>query len=244
MRLRHRTVTLDWHNEYRYVRRVSIADDVARPLTRSGALRFVFWVSLAYLVVAAIEFTGSITQLVSNLAHRATGVQWTWDPSFPVPQPTGGQFYGGPYLVPGSTATFTEMTGTVAGLPIAALLSRTAGDVTLILTSAGIAACLVVLTNRMAAGVPFGRASHTALLWLAGIVVVGFETASVLHGIASSLFRQVMMGAPQAPDGVFVSSSDVSMFTLWPVYVGVAVLALAAVFRVGAAYRDDSDGLI
>ncbi|MFC4241836.1 hypothetical protein ACFOYW_00505 [Gryllotalpicola reticulitermitis] len=219
-------------------------EDAAQPLHKSGALRFVFWVSAAYLVVAAIELSSSVAGLVSDLRHRVAGIAWSWDPAFPVVQPSGNHFAGGPYLVPGSTAMFTQVAGTVANIPAAAIISRTAGDVVGTLTGAGIAACLLVLMSRVAAGAPFARSSQVALLWLAGVVLVGFELGTILHGIASAMVTEVMMGAPKTPDGAFFSSSDVSVLTLWPVYVAMALVGLAAVFRVGAAYRADSDGLV
>ena len=223
---------------------MSVIDEIARPLAKSGALRFVFWISLLYLVLAAIQLFGAVNQLLTDLGSRATGISWTWSTDYPVPQPTENTFSGAPFVVPGSTAHFTQLTATVAGLPVSTIVMHGLADIVAILTGAGIAVCLVVLTNRMAAGVPFARASYVALLWLAGVVFVGFEAADALRGSADFALTTVLAGAPADQDGLWNINAGVTVFIGWPLYVAAALLALAAVFRVGAAYRQDSEGLV
>lgn len=223
---------------------MALTDEIARPLAKSGALRFVFWISLVYLVLSAIQLFGAVNQLVADLGHRATGITWTWSTDYPVPQPTGKEFSGAPFIVPGTTAHFTQLTATVAGIPTTTVVLHGLASVAAILTGAGIAVCLIVLTNRMAAGVPFARASYIALLWLAGVVFVGFEAADALRGTADFAFTTVLAGAPADQDGLWNTNEGVTVFIGWPLYVAAALLALAAVFRVGAAYRQDSEGLV
>jgi hypothetical protein len=222
---------------------MSLTDEVARPLAKSGALRFVFWISLLYLAVSAVQLAGNIVGTINQLSRRTAGIRWTWGVDYGVPQPTHYSFSGAPFVVPGSTATFTQMTATVADVPVLAIVLQGAGDIAATLTGAGIAVCLITLMNRMAAGVPFARASHVALLWLAGIVFVGFEAVDLLHGLGSMAVTAVMAGAPESA-GLSNSNAELVIFTAWPLYVGAALLALAAVFRVGAAYRQDSEGLV
>ncbi|GAA4164609.1 hypothetical protein GCM10022286_26600 [Gryllotalpicola daejeonensis] len=222
---------------------MSLTDEVARPLAKSGALRFVFWISLLYLAICALGLIGNVIDLVDRLTRRTAGIQWTWGVDYSVPQPTGRTFDGAPFIVPGSTATFTQMRATVADLPASVIILHSAGDIVATLTGAGIAVCLVALMNRMAAGVPFARASHLALLWLAGVVFVGFEAVDILHGLASMGIMSILAGAPDSAD-LTNSNQDVVLFEMWPLYVGAALLALAAVFRVGAVYRQDSEGLV
>ncbi|AYG04480.1 hypothetical protein [Gryllotalpicola protaetiae] len=223
---------------------MALTDEIARPLAKSGALRFVFWISLLYLVLSAIQLFDAVNQLLRDLGSRASGITWTWSTDYPVPQPTGNTFSGAAFIVPGSTAHFTEMTATVAGIPVGTIVMHGLADIVAILTGAGIAVCLVVLTNRMAAGVPFARASYVALLWLAGVVFAGFEAADALRGIADFAFTTVLAGAPADQDGLWNTNEGVTVFIGWPLYVAAALLALAAVFRVGAAYRQDSEGLV
>ncbi|MFC4242728.1 hypothetical protein ACFOYW_05020 [Gryllotalpicola reticulitermitis] len=224
---------------------MSTVDEAGRPLTRSHAVRFIYWTSLAYLVLAAIELVDAVVQLSTRLGQRSSGIIMTWNPGFPAPQPTHYEMSGAPYVAQGSTAYFTQMTGTVRDVPVASIVVTGLGDIVSVLCGAGIAVCIFVLAQRMAAGAPFVRASARALVALAAIVFFGFEGAQVLHAVGSNLAENVLIASPQEPDGQWSPPiSEGPGFSLLPIYVSVGLLALAAVFRAGAAYRDDSDGLV
>lgn len=220
-------------------------DETTRPLLRSRAVRIAYWVSLAYLVFAAVQLVLAVAQLVTRLARRHSGITLSWDPGFPAPQSAHAQVAGSASLVPGSDAYFTQMTGIVKNVPAVSIVFTSLGDLVAILCGAGAAVCIALLARRISAGEPFARASSIALIALAIVVLAGGEGAIVLHAIGTATVGQVAVLSPAEPDGMWTPpGTSTSIFALWPIGVAAALVALAAVFRAGAAYREDSEGLV
>lgn len=221
------------------------AREADRPLLRSRSLRLVLWMSLAYLALSAFGTITAVVTLVTHLLSRSAGIPWVWDPGLPTPQPTGVSISGAPYVPPGTSAYITQMTGTVSHLPAATIVLTGAGDIVASLTGAGIAVCVLVLAHRVSAGAPFARASVSLLFWLAGIVLVGFEASILLHALAVGVTPGIVVTRPAVPDGFWRSpGTSVAVVSAWPVYAAAAIAALAAIFRVGVSYQEDSEGLV
>jgi hypothetical protein len=222
-------------------------DEVARPLARIGAVRFVFWCSVLYVVIALGQAAYVVVQMITRLAARSTGITLTFNPEIPVPQPTSFYISGAPHFVRGSTAVITQMSGTVVGVPASSIVLTSLGDLMLTVAAAGIGVCLAVVSQRIRAGAPFAHASSNALITLAVIVLVGFEGADILHALGALFLESVSVASPQPPDGrwsLSTSGSQITFFELWPVYVSTALVALAAAFRAGADYQRNSEGLV
>ena len=221
-------------------------DEVVRPLAQLGAVRFVFWCSVVYLVIAVGQVAYVVVQMITRLAARSTGISLTINPEIPVPQPTNFYIGGAPHFVRGSTAVITQMTGTVVGVPTSSIVLTSLGDLLLTIAGAGIGVCLALVAKRIRGGTPFAQASSNALVALAVIVLVGFEGADILHALGALSLPSVAVASPQPPEGASfsTSSSQVTFFELWPVYVSITLVALAAVFRAGAGYRRNSEGLV
>jgi len=232
-------------HDYRYVSCMAETVDIARSLSPRSSFRFVSIASIAALVYAAYGVVSVVAEMISRLVHRGTGIVLTWDPSLAAPQPTQAFYSGGPFIVPGSTPYFTAMTGTVKDVPVEVIVFQSLGDLVSVLTTAGIAICVLVLARMIAGGTPFARVSARALTVLAIVVFVGFEGATVLHGVSAMSVPTVMFAAPQQPDGIYnPPGTTTAFFTFWPVYISAALVALAAVFRAGALYQQDSSGLV
>lgn len=227
-----------WHEAASYLRVMSVASNAPKPLSRSLPVHLVLWASVLYIVVAAVQLVGAVITMSSRLAQRSAGITTSWNPGLPAPQPTDVVSAGVPYVKQGSTVYFTQAQGTVVNVPASSIVFTSAGDILGLLCGVGVAVCLIVLTRNMTKGMPFARASVQALLVLAAVVFVGFEGATLLHALGTLGLDSVALPSPSRPDGQWKPpASQTVFFELWPVYVALALLALAAVFRAGAAYQ-------
>ncbi|MCL2532696.1 MAG: hypothetical protein FWE39_00895 [Nocardiaceae bacterium] len=208
-------------------------------------LRLVSWASIAYLLYAAIKLVGQVIDMVSRLQNAHAGITLTFNPGIPVPQPTNAFFAGGPYVVPGSTLYLTQAQGQVADVPAPSIVMQSLSGIVSVLTAAGIALCVLLLVTWVVQGRPFAAVTTRVLTVLAVVIVVGCESAIVLDFLARQLVNTVMLGAPQTPDGTWSVPADNNLvIDLVPIYVAVALLGLAAVFRVGASLEKETEGLV
>jgi hypothetical protein len=233
------------HTDNRYVEAMTQVDDSARTLNLRASVRRVAIVSILALAYSAYRVYSVLADMFARLAHRTAGISMTWNPGFPAPQPHHGHFSGAPFVAQGTTAYFTAMTGTVKDLPIGAIVFPSVSELLTVLTTAGIAVCVFILCRKVASGAPFARTSVRTLVVLAVVVFVGYEAATVLAGLGNDAIPSILLGAPSEPDGSFSPPEALfAFFTFWPVYISLALLALATVFRAGGRYQADSSGLV
>jgi hypothetical protein len=221
---------------------MSIPDERAAALRQKSSISFVFVVSLGMIVVAAVRAWFIVAGMVDQLAHRTTGIDWTWTTEMPV-HPVEGADSGGARVVAGTTPAVTEMIGRVQDLPAATIVLHNLSDLATVLTTGGIAVCLLLVTRSIGDGRPFARTCSRALTTLAVIVFVGFEAAAVLQ-IVSDVTRPAIAGALPDFTGTYIGHADQLGAPFWPLVAAAGLSALAAVFRTAAGYRDDSSGLV
>lgn len=225
-----------------------MSESIHPTLGRAGrVLRLVQWASIAYVLFAAVEIIGTIAAAISTVqdaADPSRGVSFDFDARYEVPQQTNAEFAGSAYVLPGSTLIFTHASGTVAGLPAGAIVTQAIAQSLLALTGGAIAACIAMLVARVLVGSPFVHAAARTLVVLAVVVMVGFEASSVLAVIARSMAGGIAYQTGSDPSS---PSYDVLMsgggsgidIDLVPIYVGLALLGLAAVFRFGTTLQAD-----
>jgi hypothetical protein len=221
---------------------MSIPDERAAALRQKSSVSFVFVVSLGMIVVAAVRAWFIVAGMVEQLAHRTTGIDWTWTLETPVDH-ASADVSGGARIVAGTTPAVTEMIGRVQDLPAATIVLHSLSDLVTVLTTAGIAVCLLLVTRSIGDGRPFARTCSRALTTLAVIVFVGFEAAAVLQ-IVSEMTQPAIVGALPEPTGSYTGHADQLGAPFWPLVAAAGLSALAAVFRTAAGYRDDSSGLV
>ncbi|HEY0248999.1 MAG TPA: hypothetical protein VGC45_12130 [Gryllotalpicola sp.] len=214
-------------------------------LRSRNPLRLVAWASIAYLVLAAVHAVQAVLTLEDRLGHARTGIRLGFDPQLPVPEPPHDSFSGAAYVVPGTTMYLDHATGTVAHVPSASIALQSAGDLVGIFTGAGVALCVLLLVRWIIQGKPFVAAATRVLVALAIVVMIGFESESVLHFAGSNMLTTVLFGKPEQPDGMYsLPGGPQVIIGFVPLYIGAALLGLAAVFRVGAQLQRETDGLV
>jgi hypothetical protein len=218
-------------------------DQPARALTQKHSISLVFVLSLGAMLAALGQAVLAIVTLVGRLNDRASGVDYTWNTTAPIRELAGSPREGAPSVVAGTTSAITQMTGTVKDLPVSILVLDGASDLVSALTIFGAALCVFILVRTIGSGAPFARACSRALIALAIVVFVGFEGASVLRVVSDISQPHIIFSEPTF-QGTFVGSGYGASVPFWPIYVAVVLAALAAVFRTGAAYQNDSSGLV
>jgi hypothetical protein len=157
--------------------------------------------------------------------------------------PVQGAGSGGARVVAGTTPAVTEMIGRVQDLPVATIVLHSLSDLVAVLTTAGIAVCLLLVTRNIGDGRPFARACSRALVTLAVIVFVGFEAAAVLQ-LVSEITQPEIAGALPEFTGSYSGRTGSLGAPFWPLVAAAGLSALAAVFRTAEGYRDDATGLV
>lgn len=221
---------------------MSIPDERAAALRQKSSVSFVFVVSLGMIVVAAVRAWFIVAGMVEQLAHRTTGIDWTWTLETPVDH-ASADVSGGARIVAGTTPAVTEMVGRVQDLPASTIVLHDLSDLVTVLTAGGIAVCLLLVTRSIGDGRPFARTCSRALTTLAVIVFAGFEAASVLQ-TASEMTQPSIAGALPEFLGTYTGHGGDLGAPFWPLVAAAGLSALAAVFRTAAGYRDDSSGLV
>lgn len=222
---------------------MSIPDERAAQLRQKYSVSLVFVLSLVAVVWAVVRIITISTELTNDLAHRLTGISYTWTPQAPLREPAHFHTGTAAAVTPGSTSTISQMTGTVKNLPVSTLVLQSAGELTTVLTTVGIAVCLLLVARSIGSGSPFAKTCSRAFIGLAVIVAVGYEGAGILHLISEATRPLILFDEP-AFTGTFISDGETIGLPFWPLYVATALVALAAVFRTGSGYRDDAAGVI
>jgi hypothetical protein len=133
--------------------------------------------------------------------------------------------------------------GRVQDLPGATIVLHSLGELVAVLTTAGIAVCLLLVTRSIGDGRPFARACSRALVTLAVIVAVGFEAAAILELVGQMIQPEIAVALPEFT-GTYIRHSEPLGLPFWPIFAAAGLAALAAVFRTAAGYRDDASGLV
>jgi hypothetical protein len=235
-------VAFPGHNESRYARLVSIPDERAAALRQKSSVSFVFVVSLGMIVASAVRAWFIVAGVIDQLARRTTGIEWRWALEMPV-HPPAGAGSAGTAVVPGTAPAVTEMIGQVRDLPVATIVLHGASELVAVLTTAGIAVCLLLVARSIGDGRPFARICSRALVTLAVIVFVGFE-ASVILEVVSQMTQPEIAGALPEFTGTYSGHAQQLGAPFWPLIAAAGLSALAAVFRTAEGYRADASGLV
>jgi len=211
-----------------------------------SALRLVYWASIAYICFSLLQLVGKVAETVSRVKQRHEGVEFAFAPNFDLSQPAGWTFSGAAFVVPGTSVRFEPATARVADLPVSTIVLQGAGEFVGILTGACIAAAILVLVTWIMQGRPFSRAAVRVLIALAIVVMVGFTASTVLVWQSTQNALTVLYNLPSGDgSGTGLSGGEGGViFSLTPIYIGLALLGLAAVFRVGSSPEKDTEGLV
>lgn len=211
-----------------------------------SALRLVYWGSIAYICFSLIQLVGKVAETVARVKQRHEGIEFAFAPNFDLSQPADWTFSGAPFVVPGTSVRFEHATAQVADLPVSTIVLQGAGEFVAILTGACIAAGVLVLATWIMQGRPFSRAAVRVLTALAIVVMVGFTASTVLVWQSTQNALTVLYNSPSGDGsgtGLSGGGSGV-IFSFTPIYIGLALLGLAAVFRVGSSLEKDTEGLV
>jgi hypothetical protein len=128
----------------------------------------------------------------------------------------------------------------VDGVPTWVYVAEVALAVLLAMLMLVIAACLVLLTRRLAQGQAFGRLNT----WLVGSILIAVTLwwAVVLAGSALRFVGAFESSA--VGDWSAAGVSPVMDVPLAPVLVAIGLVPLLAAFRLGERLQHDSDGLV
>lgn len=214
---------------------------------------------LAFLY-AGLELVGTvinaIAMLVNDAVQVALPVQQFWPETYPWitldPAPMASVVSGG----------FTSADVVVTGLGTDARLWLTAGNVVQGLTFVVIAAVIGLLCHRLLGGSPFRPLLARSMTWAAVAITVGGTAWQILlqtgGGIAS---RQVLefsgwgsdAPSPEMMDYInthFDIATGLPMpysnfqVEFWPLFLGLALAAVAIAFRYSERLQKDSEGLV
>jgi hypothetical protein len=210
--------------------------------------RFVAWL---YVIGTSLTTIGSV---IATFTSRAVSL------SLPVQQfwptlPAGARITGGPtaHVVGGG---FTNATVSVAGLDGAARTWLAASILLQGVTVVVVALVVAGLCTTVLNGNPFRPVVSLGIRIMGITVIVGGISwqicSSVAGGIAS---RQVLqLGSTEISRSIrwhdvntiigFPMPSYASPVDLWPLWIGLALLALSLVFRHGIRLQRDTEGLV
>ena len=222
--------------------------------TRKDPSFIVVFVTLALAsIVAVISATLALAAFLSPLISEHVRVnlptQPFWPPLLPTvvlePPPAAHVSSGGYEVAP----------VTVAGLSMDARVQLAFGGALQGLTFAALAAVLAVICIQLLRGAPFQRIVVRALNLSAAIVIIGGLGSQLLLGFggAAASTQVLTVDAWQADRAVVGIGQDFLGWPypdaefrvdFWPIFVGLALLALAAVFHAGARLQRDTEGLV
>lgn len=237
------------------VRRHSAASaDDARPLVLVAG-RFLAFLYAGVALIGTI--VNAIAMLLNDAVQVALPVQQFWPETYPWitldPAPAASVVGGG----------FTTADVLVTGLETDARLLLAAGNAVQGLTFVVIAAVIALLCHRLLGGSPFRPLLARSMTWAAASITVGGIAWQVLLEIGGSLAsRQVLQltgwrsDLPTSGMMDYVSSNfddfatalpEPSLgFTIefWPLFLGLALAAVAIAFRYSERLQKDTEGLV
>ena len=205
--------------------------------------------SIVALVSATLALAAFLSPLISDDVRVNMPTQSFWPPLLPTvvlqPPPAAHVSSGGYEVAP----------VTVAGLSMDARVQLAFGGALQGLTFAALAAVLAVICIQLLRGAPFQRIVVRALNLSAAIVIIGGLGSQLLlgfGGVAASM-QVLTVDAWQADRAIVGIGQDFIGWPypqtefhvdFWPIFVGLALLALAAVFHAGARLQRDTEGLV
>lgn len=211
---------------------MTTTDDPTAALTKNTAVSLVFLLSLGAVLLAAWGVYRAVADMVADLAHRTTGITWTWQLDEPLREPTRMfRDADAVAVVRGSVSSIGEITGTVRNLPVETIVLHHVGELVGALGLAGIGVCLVVIARTIGAGRPFSRTVSRAFVAMAVVVVVAYDGGAVLGIVSATTQPRIELTLPEF-GGTYIGRDAIGdSVPFWPVFVAVALVALAAVFR-------------
>lgn len=211
----------------------------------SLALTFsAFWACVSVVGVAI----GVVSNLTSSAPRMSVPVATFWPGALP-----GVAIDDGPTAhVAGGGFTTAEVD--VAGVSAAARGMWTAGQALWGLIPATVAALIAVACFQLLAGRAFDRIIVRMTMITAVVVAAGGTAAQVLSDIAGTMASHELFtvvsaqwkdipGIEQPLDWWPNPTLDIAL-PFWPIGAGLALAALAAVFRYGSRLQRDTEGLV
>ena len=202
----------------------------------------------------ALDATVAIAQVwLAVLALGAVFATWQWlfegerwidrmpvTLDWPDPLPAGAG-EGGAQLL---WANIPDASATVAGLGIGIRLVFVVATLLSLAVLATPAALMLVIGRQMLRGTPFTRRVSSWLFASAIVVLVAGVAVEIIEAIGRTLVARAVLpgwdsGAAATTQGLFSLTVP-----LWPFAAALALAALGAVFRHGAALQRETEGLV
>lgn len=201
---------------------------------------------------AVLGTAGAIIGLVSSLVAPTVAVTVPVSSFWPELLP-GVVIDGGPTASVASGG-FVEASLMVDGMSTNARMLWGIGQLLIALVPAAVAAMIAVACFQLLAGRAFAPAVSRFALLTAGIVAVAGTIGEVLSDLGASMVSREILTVTAAhytdipgvedPFAWWPSSTLEVDIPLWPVAVGLAFAALAAIFRYGSGLQRDTEGLV
>lgn len=226
----------------------------SRPGTDVGATKAVRVTRIIAILYAVVTMLGTVADALQRLLSDAVSVRLPVKPFWPSLPST--------VEVTGTTADvvgggFDHAVVTVAGLDTAPRVWLAAGDVLQGATNVVIAVVVVMLCTSIIRQDPFRPALTRGINLTATSIIAGGLGWQVCDAVAGGLASsQVLRATGWSLDTAEIDWTDIRQviglpmegheWTLdfWPIWVGLALFAVAAVFRYGQELQRDSDGLV
>ena len=222
--------------------------------TEVGASTAIRVTRIIAFVYAAVSVVGTVAGALQNLFSETVSMRLPVKPFWPSLPST--------VEVTGTTADvvgggFDHAVVTVAGLDTATRVWLAAGDALQGATNVVIAVVVVVLCTSIIRQDPFRPALTRGINLTATSIIVGGLGWQVCDAVAGGLASsRVLRATGWSLDTAEIDWTDIRQviglpmegheWTLdfWPVWVGLVLFAVAAVFRYGQKLQRDSDGLV
>jgi TRAP-type C4-dicarboxylate transport system permease small subunit len=223
---------------------------LAKPYTQPRALRVTFLLAVLYAVVIGVATLTSVgTDLASNsleVSLPIQGIPLQLNPTLKL-DGTTATFIGGP--------GFDHATLDVAGLAPDARLWLAAGHLAVGATFIAIGVTLALLCRRVGQGDPFSGLISRSLRITGAIVLVGGLAWQVClqvsqrlvlaqaFGLTSGQWKNTVKGV--TPDSAYWPAASNNLgIDFWPIGIGLALFALATVFRYGQKLEHERASLL
>lgn len=205
--------------------------------------------SLVYGVVVVVATAVAVVgQLTSDVVEVAlpTETYWPW-----VPEGVELHRVEGAAIVGGG---FTEALVSLEGLSTGARALLALGALAQGLTQLAVTAAVYLLAKRLLAGEPFQPVLSRLVMVAAAALVVGGLLWQVCFDVAGSMAAREALaiegwGYPDAlgiEDPTVLQPQPALRVTIdfWPIFIGMALAAVAAAFRRGERLQQDTMGLV
>lgn len=218
-------------------------DDAATlKVVRVGALVY----GAVALVATAVAVIGQLTSDVVEVA-LPTQAFWPW-----VPEDVEIVRPGGAATIVGGG--FSEALVSLEGLSMNARVLLALGSLTQGLTQLAVTAAVYLLARRLLEGEPFQPVLSRAVMVAAVALVVGGILWQVCFSIGESLAAREALTIEgwSYPDSLGLEDPALLLpqptfgltIEFWPIFIGLALAAVAAAFRRGERLQRDTRGLV